>query len=95
MGFEIRREDKDIVHVCDHPFFVDLILENMVHVRLKGGRGIAEAEKHDDRFIETGSGDECCLPAIVRMDKDVVVSPSDIDLSEVLGRAEFVEKWGN
>jgi len=62
---------------------------------LKGGRGIAETEEHDDRFIETGLSNKGCFPMIVRMDKDIVISPSDINLGKVLGRMKFVEKWGN
>ena len=67
----------------------------MIHVRLEGGRGVTEAEKHDDGFVESGGCDECCFPAVIRMDKDIVVSPSDIDLSKISCEAEFIEKRGN
>jgi len=62
---------------------------------LECGRGITETEEHDNGFIETGGGDKCSLPAIIGVNKDVVVSPSDIDLSKVLGGTEFIKKRGN
>jgi len=95
MSFEVRGKDEDIVHVYNHPSFVNLVLEDVVHVQLEGGRGVTEAEEHDNGFIETGYGNEGCFPLIIRMDEDVIVSPSDIDLSEIFRGAEFVEEWGN
>ena len=38
---------------------------------------------------------ECHFPAIIGMNENVVVSPSDINLHEILGRAEFIEERGN
>ena len=57
-------------------------MEGVVHVGLEGGRGVAESEKHNRRFIESEWGREGHLPAVLRVDEDVVVSPSDVELSE-------------
>jgi len=95
MGFEIRRENENVVHIHYHPSFIDLILEDMIHVQLEGGRRVAKTKEHDDRFVEAGGSDKCRLPSIIRVDKDIVISPSDINLGKVFGGAEFVKQWGN
>jgi len=62
---------------------------------LEGGRGVTETEEHDDGFIEARCGNKGCFPAVIRMDKDVVVSPSDIDLGKIFRGVELVEEWRN
>jgi hypothetical protein len=56
---------------------------------LKGGRGIAQPKEHDLRLEESEFSLEHRFPAVVRVDEDIVVSPSDIHLGEVLGVSEF------
>ena len=76
--------DEHVVHIDDQPSFVDEVLEGMVHVRLEGGGGIAKPEEHDCRFVEAEGGREGRFPAIFRADKDIIVSPSDVEFGKDL-----------
>ena len=62
----------------------------MVHVGLEGGWGIAKSKEHDSGFEESKRGGEGSLPAVFQVDKDVVVSPSDIKFGENFAVLEFV-----
>ena len=95
ISFKIRGKDEGVIYIHDHPSFINLILKDMIYICLEGGRGVTETEKHDNGFIEIRLGDKSCFPSIIRVNKDIIVSPLYIDLSEVLGRAEFIEKWWN
>ena len=57
----------------------------MVHERLKGRRGVAEAKEHYRGFVESERGDEGSFPLIFFPDMDVVIAPSDIKLGEQSG----------
>ena len=56
----------------------------MVHVCLEGGGGIAQSEEHDRRFVEAKRGGEGRFSAVFPVDKDVVISPSDVKFGEDL-----------
>ena len=71
-----------IVHINLEPSFSDHVVKDMIHERLKGWRGITEAKEHDGRFEETKRGDERCLPLVFLPNANVVITPSNIKLSE-------------
>ena len=71
-----------IVHINLEPSLGNHVGKDMIHERLKGRRGITEAEEHDCGFKETERGDERCLPLIFLPDANVVVAPLNIKLSE-------------
>jgi len=86
-------EDKDVVHVDDDPSFAGFKYEEIIHHRLKGGRRVAESEKHYSGFEESFVGFEGHFPLISVFDTDIVVSPSDIQFGEILGAFEFVNEF--
>ena len=54
----------------------------MIHKGLECGRGIAESKEHDSGFKESHGGDEHSFPLILLSDANVVISPTDVELSE-------------
>ena len=74
-----------IIHVNLEPSLGDHVGKDVIHERLKGRRGIAEAKEHHGRFVESERGDECCFPLILLPDANVVIAPSDIKLGEQCG----------
>ena len=71
-----------VVHIDLEPSFGDHVSEDVIHERLKGRRGIAEAKEHHSGFIESERGDERCLPLVFLSNTNVVIAPSDIKLGE-------------
>jgi hypothetical protein len=86
--FQGRCEDKDIVQVDSDLALNDQVSEDRVHEGLEGGRRVGESEEHDKRFKESLVGGEGSLPFL---DTDVVVSPTNVELGEVLGALESVD----
>ena len=70
-------------------------MEDMIHVGLEGGRGVAKSEEHDCWFIESKRGGEGCFPVVFRADEDIIVSPSDIELGEDFAILMFVYQFGD
>ena len=67
----------------------------MVHVGLEGGRRVAESKKPYGWLIESKGGGEGHFPAVFRLNKDVVISPSDVKFGENLAVFEFVYQLRN
>ena len=82
--------DTKVIHVNFEPLFSDHVHKNMVHESLEGRWSITEAKEHHGQFIEAKRGDECCLPLVVFLDTDVVVTPMDIELGEYRGFLHIV-----
>ena len=59
MLFEVVVEDKNIVKVNENMSLRDFNMENLVHHRLKCGRGIGKAKEHNEWFKESSIGSEC------------------------------------
>ena len=62
---------------------------------MKGSRGIAQSKEHDLRLKESEFSLECRFPAVVRVDEDVIVSPTDVHLGEVLGISKLSDEGRN
>jgi hypothetical protein len=92
---EVIGKDQNIIHVNDNPPCIDLLLKGLVHVGLEGSGGVTEAEKHDIWLEEAPFGRKCSEVSVIRVYKDIIVSPSDIHLGEILGITEFVDQGGN
>jgi hypothetical protein len=54
--------------------------EDRVHHRLEGSWGVSKAKEHDSWFEEAFVGDEGCLPLVLFLDTNIVVSPSYVEL---------------
>ena len=64
---------------------VDEIFENAIHHRLEGGWVVGEAKEHVQGFKEALICPESSFPLISLFDLYIVISPSYVQLCEVLG----------
>ena len=92
MGFFVRGENKEVVHINDKPPFGDHISEGVIHEPLECGRGVGKPEEHHRRFKEAFMRDEGGLPLVAIFDVNVVVPPADVKLSKQCGIFEFVNE---
>ena len=92
MGFFVRGEDKEVIHVDDKPSFHNHVSEGVVHESLECRWGVGESEEHHSWFKEAFMCDEGSLPLVAILDAHVVVSPADIKLGEQFGIFEFVDE---
>jgi len=75
--------------MMSHPSAIMSLKESFIN--REGGRGVGEAKEHNGRFKEAFVGDEGGLPLMSVFDADVVVTPSDVKLSEDFGVSEFID----
>ena len=88
-------EDEEVIHVDDEPSFSNHIAEGVIHETLEGGGQIGKSKEHDGGFKESLVGDEGRLPLVAILDPYIVVSPTDAELGEYFGIAEFVYEVGD
>ncbi|KAF9804966.1 hypothetical protein IEO21_09270 [Rhodonia placenta] len=69
-------------------------MEDVIHHRLEGRRGIGEAEEHHQGFVQSPVSYEGRLPFFTGFDPDVVISPSDIELRKERSTAELIHHLG-
>ena len=84
-----------IIHIDFKPLFSDHVQENMVHKGLEYRRCIAKTKEHHHGFIETEGSDEGYLPLIRFLDLNVVVSPLNVELSEINRVFHIIDEFGN
>ena len=77
--------DKEIIHIDDEPSFGNHVTERVVHEPLEGGGGVGKPKEHDSGFEESFMGDEGRFPLVAIFDSYIVVSPSNVELSEDFG----------
>ena len=82
MGFPIRRENKEIVHVNDEPSFDNHVSEGIIHEPLECSWGVGKPEEYDCWFEEPFMGDEGSLSLVAVFDVDIVIAPPNIKLGE-------------
>ena len=92
VGLWIGRDDEKVVHVDDEPSFSNHILEGVIHESLERSRRVAKAEEHDSGFKKSFVCDEGCFPLVAVFDADIVVSPTNIELSEVASIFQLVHE---
>ena len=92
VGCRIGEGNEEVIYVDDKLSFCDHVLEGVIHELLKCGRGVAKAEEHDCWFKESFVSDKSCLPLVTIFDADVVVSPTNIEFSEVASVFQLVHK---
>jgi hypothetical protein len=95
MKFVVREEDEEVIHVDDKPSFSDHVSEGVIYESLEGHGGVGKSEEHYCGFKEALVGDEGGLPLVSVFDSDIVVPPSNVELSECLGIPEFVDEVGD
>ncbi|KAG5349195.1 hypothetical protein C0989_005307, partial [Termitomyces sp. Mn162] len=87
--------DEDVVKVHTHYALCYKVLEDVVHHGLEGGGAIDESEEHNEWLKQFPVGPEGSLPLISLLNAHIVVTPSDIQLSEVLHTLEVVNELGD
>src|SRR5882724_7079693 len=81
----LAAETEDVVHIDGHYSFINEFLEDVIHHHLECGGTVHEAKEHDQRFEKASVCPKGGLPLVSFFDLNVVVSPENVQLSEVLG----------
>ena len=84
-------EHEDVVHEADGTPLVDEVSEDIIHHGLERCWGVAEAEEHDKWFIQSTICPEGCLIFISLLNADIVETPLQVELGEVLGSSQSVQ----
>ncbi|KIJ42184.1 hypothetical protein M422DRAFT_171584, partial [Sphaerobolus stellatus SS14] len=95
MLFQCFCEDKDVINVDNDNSLINELLEDFIHHCLESCRTICQAKEHDQRFKKASVGSESSLPFISLFDANIIVPPSNIKLSKVLGLFQFVDQIRN
>jgi hypothetical protein len=66
-------------------------MKNLIHHCLEGGGTVCKTKVHHQRLEETAVSTKGGLPFIALLNAHVVVSPSDVQLREVLRSFEAVD----
>ena len=88
-------EDEDAVQVHAYMPLHDEVLKYFIHHGLEGSRAVGDSEEHYQGFKESTIGAKRCLPLIPFLDANIVVTPLDIKLGEVLCTSELIYKFRN
>ncbi len=92
---EVLGEDQDVVKVDHDLSFGNKIAEDVVHHLLEHCGQIGESKEHNGGFEEAPIGMEGHLLFVSFPDSDVVVSPMNVELGEVLGTSQFGDEFGD
>lgn len=85
----------EVIHIdCEPPFF-DKVLEYRVGHGLESAGGIAKPKQHDDHLVKPSVGEECCLPYVILLDKDVVVTVTNVEFCELVASPQSVHELGD
>ncbi|KAG5334194.1 hypothetical protein C0989_004080 [Termitomyces sp. Mn162] len=87
--------DEDVVKVHTQYTLCYEILEDVVHYGLEGGRAISESKEYNEWLKQFPVGPESSLPLISLLNAHIIVTPLDIQLSEVLHTLEVVNELGD
>ena len=95
IGLGVWRGDEKVIHIDDKPSFSDHVSEQVIHELLEYGGGVAEAKEHDCQLKESFVSDEGSFPLVTVFDTNVIVTPSNIELGEMLSVFQLVHKVGD
>ncbi|KAG5340928.1 hypothetical protein C0989_012551 [Termitomyces sp. Mn162] len=84
--------DEDVIKVYTHYALCYEVLEDVIHHGLKGGGAIGKSEEHNEWFKQAPASLEGSLPLVSFLDAHIVVTPLDIQFSEVLCTPEVVDE---
>src|SRR6266481_9415217 len=85
MVFNHSGIDQNVIHVYGHEAFINELLENVIYHGMEGSRAVGETEVHDQGFEKSMVCSEGHFPLITLFDAHIVISPTYIQLCEVLG----------
>ncbi|KAG5350172.1 hypothetical protein C0989_012409 [Termitomyces sp. Mn162] len=87
--------DEDVIEVYAHYTLCNEVLKDVVHHGLEGGQAVGETKEHDEWLKQSLVGLEGCLLLISFQNVHIVVTPPDIQFSEVLHAMEVVDELGD
>jgi len=95
--FCLAAKDEDVGHVDDYDSFIDEFSEDVIHHCLECHQAVSETKEHDKGFKQASVHLKGCFPLVSVIDSHIVVSPSDINLGEVLhfGSRHNIEDVGD
>ena len=85
-------EHQDVVQVDYDMAFINQLTQDMIHEGLKRGRGVGQPKEHHVWLEEPSVRDERSFPLISCLNPDVVVPPTNVQLSEDLGLFESIHQ---
>jgi hypothetical protein len=91
MLFFILGVDQDVINE-HHDKLVQLRHEYGVHQVHEMCRGIGESKRHNQILIQRIPGGECSLRDVFRVNLDLVITRTNIDLGEDLSTGKLIEK---
>ncbi|KAG5350317.1 hypothetical protein C0989_011629 [Termitomyces sp. Mn162] len=87
--------DENVVEVHAHYTLCDEVPEDVVHHGLEGGGAIGESKEHNEQLKQSPVGLEGSLPLISFLNMHIVVTPLDVQFSEVSHSLEVVDELGD
>lgn len=93
MFFQGLGEDENVVQIDHHLALTNEISEQIIQHSLKCGWRIGKPKEHNQGLKQSSVGPKCGFPLISFLDPDVVVTPTDVKLGEVLRSSEFIHKF--
>ena len=95
MLLEGLHEDENVIQIYHHYSFGDEFFEDIIYHNLESGWAISKTEKHDKRFKEALVHLKSGLPLVAFLDVNIIESPLNVQLGEVLHPSEFHNKLWN
>ncbi|KAG5332685.1 hypothetical protein C0989_006724 [Termitomyces sp. Mn162] len=87
--------DEDVIQIHTHYALCYEVPEDVVHHGLESGRAVGESKEHNEQLKQFLVGQEGSLPLISFLNAHIVVTPPDIQFSEVLRTPEVVDELGD
>ncbi|KAG5349506.1 hypothetical protein C0989_003360 [Termitomyces sp. Mn162] len=84
--------NEDVIEVHAHYTLYNEVLEDVVHHGLEGGWAVGETKEHNKWLKQSLVGLEGHLPLISLLNVHIVVTPLDVQFSEVLHTLEVVDE---
>ncbi|KAG5349175.1 hypothetical protein C0989_005447, partial [Termitomyces sp. Mn162] len=84
--------DENVIEVHAHYTLCNEVLEDVIHHGLEGGWAVGETKEHDEWLEQSPVGLEGHLPLISFLNVHIIVTPLDVQFSEVLHAPEVVDE---
>ncbi|KAG5348178.1 hypothetical protein C0989_010882, partial [Termitomyces sp. Mn162] len=87
--------DENVIKVHTHYTLCNEVPEDVVHHGLEGGQAVSETKEHNEQLKQFLVGLEGHLSLISFLNAHIVVTPLDVQFSEVLCTLEVVDELGD
>src|SRR5215471_6411135 len=93
--FQSLGKHENIIQIDYNDSFSYQLPENIIHHCLEGGRTVGESKEHDQGLKKTTICPKSCFPLISRFNANIIESPTNVELGEVLGTLELINELRN